>query len=121
MRNDPIYRKFRQLAVDGAYTADDVRTLTRKQVAGLLGNDGLTVSDTDEFWSGANEGYFTGLKLNVAQELQRAADVKIAKAVKAAIVQLYPKADIELERGHDGLRVTLWPEGKPQVDLEVGN
>lgn len=115
MREHLLYQRLKQIAFDNSYTAEQVRSVTKRQVAGLLSQDVDAV-----FWSDGNEGFFENLKLNLAQEIEQTnnqADLDFLKEQLNVTAVKKRFTDCQYEfREIDGKRcVLIWLDGKSEV------
>jgi len=115
MLNDSRYKQLEQIAKDNNYTVEQLQSLTKAQVADLLG-----LEPDAAFWSGGNEGFFINLKANLVQELEQRDDAAYKQAliakVDAFLKEKFPNYEIKITR-YDGRKVTIWLDGKPHSEL----
>jgi len=107
MRDHPLYKNLRQIALDGDYTVAKIKRATKEQVAELL------ALDVDAaFWSGGNIGFFENLKLNLAQELQEMDNAADEQTLKGLLKAMFPDAVIERDHSERDPCVKVFYKGK---------
>jgi len=105
MKNHPIYIRLKQIALDGDYTVEQVRALTFKQAAGLLGERGFTST----FLDNAKRGILMAL-----QNRDDKANLQQVKSkVKTFLDANFPGWEAEHGRDSDKPYVTIWLKGRP--------
>lgn len=106
MKNHPLYKKLKQIALDGQFTVEQAASLTFKQAVELL--------DTNEF-SGT---FLTNMKRGIVMALQNRDDLVDVDQLKQEAKRWLNvnKPGWEAERGREGGKpyVTIWLEGKPE-------
>lgn len=106
MRNNPLYKKLKQIVLDGDYTIDQVKNATMGQVAQLLGPDVRF-----------GQAFFQNMKRGLIMTLQNRDDEndmqQLKQTAKTWLDANFP--DWEAERGREGDKnyVTIWLRGKP--------
>ena len=92
------------------YTSTQVKTLDKKQVAILLGED-----EKAFFWDGNNAGYYSALISHLLTNCKvKEQQVKMDK-IKQLLKNEFPKCDIEVGRCDDALSHYL--AGKPKEEI----
>jgi len=107
MKNHPLYKKLKQIALDGNYTIEQIQNARFNQVAELLESRDFTVA----FLNNMKRGIIDALQNRYdEQTLQR-----LTQEAKNWLDVNFP--DWQAERGRQGnkLYVTIWLEGKPEV------
>lgn len=107
MRNHPLYKKLKQIALAENYTIDQVEKATMGQVAKLLGPD---VRFTQAFLHNMKRGIIMTLQNrddeNDMQQLKQTA--------KTWLDSNFPDWDAERGREGDKTFVKIWLKGKPE-------
>lgn len=109
MKNHPLYKKLKQIALDDNYTIEQVRGLDFNTVAELFGT--RSFSDT----------FLGNMKLELIAEIQDQQDESDKQLFQAKVESLRNRfPDLEVERGREGDRpyVVIWLEGKPEIVRE---
>ena len=101
----PLLVKLREAVTAGGYTAEQLRNATHAQIAAVLEVD----SDRLKTALAAN------LRAMVADELQVQEDAAMLTALRSRVLAAYPDAVFERLRVGGKLRLTIWPQGKPEV------
>jgi len=108
MKNHPLYKKLKQIALDGDYTIEQVQGLRFGQAVELL--------ETRDF----SLTFLNNMKRGVVDALRNHNDTANAEQLKQTaktwLDAHFP--DWEAERGREGGKpyVTIWLEGKPHAD-----
>lgn len=104
MQNHPSYQKLEQTALDGNYTAAQVRALSFTQASALLGERPASFT------------FLENMKKGIIMSLQNQEDEFNLQQVKLAVASWLDSnfPDWEAERGREGGKpfVTIWMEGK---------
>ncbi len=104
-----LFNKLVDKAISLGLTREQVREVTKEQVANFLDED-----VNDPRWSGGNIGLFQNLRENVAREIEaKIIRPKIAE-IKTAIEVIFPNAEYTVKRRQK--IVTIFLEGKPESD-----
>jgi len=105
MKNNPLYDKLKQIALDGDYTVEQVQNATVGQIATLLGA------------SGQKPQFIENMRRGIINTLQNRDDEVNLRALKSqAIDRLNSNfPDFAAERGREGDKpfVKIWLKGKP--------
>ena len=105
MKNHPLYKKLKQLALDGNYTIEQVQLLDFNKAVNLLGERTFTGT------------FLSNMKRGVIDALQDRGDNRNVQSLKQVTKNWldvnFP--DWKAERGRQGDKpyVTIWLEGKP--------
>lgn len=104
MRNHPLYQKFKQTALDGNYTIEQVQSLDFNQATQLLGTRTFTLT------------FLNNMKRGIVMVLQNRDDEldlqQLKQKAETWLDTHFP--DWEAERGREGDKpfVTIWFQGK---------
>lgn len=105
MKNHPLYKTLKQIALDGNYTIEQVQGLKFNQAADLLGTRSFSLA----FLNNMKRGIITALQNrddeNNLQQLKQKA--------KNWLDANFPDAKAEKGRQSDKPYITVWLEGKP--------
>ena len=105
MKNHPLYKKLKQIVLDGGYSIKQINGLKFGQAAELLESRDFTVT------------FLNNMKSGIADALQNRDDKvnmeKLKQTAKNWLDTHFP--DWEAEKGREGDKpfVTIWLEGKP--------
>ena len=106
MKNNPLYKSLKQTALDGDYTVEQIKNISKAKVCQLL--------DTEERFSNT---FFLNMKRGIIMILQNRDDEKDFQQLKQTAKNWL---DIsfpgwEAERGREGEKpfVKIWLKGKP--------
>jgi len=107
MKNHPLYKKLKQIALDDSHTIEQVRGLDFNTVAELFGT--RSFSNT----------FLGNIKLELIAEIQNQRDESDKQLFQAKVESLrnhFP--DFEVERGRQNNKpyMTVWLEGKPEIE-----
>lgn len=108
MRNHPLYKKLKQIVLDGDYTIEQVENATVGQVAKLLGPD---VRFSQVFFQNMKRGIIMALESrNEELNFQGVRDM-----ASSFLDANFP--GWKAERGKEGNKpyVTIWLKGKPNA------
>jgi len=107
MRNNPIYKRLKQTALDGGYTIEQVEKLDFNKAAQLLGSrEGLTVT----FVSKAKAGIIAALKNRDDEQAMQ----QLKQTAKNWLDRHFPGWEAERGRENDKPYVKIWLKGKPE-------
>lgn len=105
MKNHPLYKKLKQIALDGNYTSEQVRNAGFNQVAELLGTRNFSLA------------FLNNMKRGIVMALQNRDDENDMQQLRlTAMTWLNANfPDWQSERGREGNKpyVTIWLKGKP--------
>lgn len=107
MKNHPLYKKLKQIALDGNYAIEQVEGLNFNQAAKLFGT--RSFSNT----------FLGNIKLELIAEIQNQQDESDKQLFQAKVESLRNRfPDFEVERGRQNNKpyVTVWLEGKPEIE-----
>jgi len=111
VKNHPLYKKLKQIALDGHYTIEQVRSASISQVTTLL--------ETSHFSS----GFLYNMKRLLISELQDRQDERDTHELRqVAMTWLNANfPDWQAERGREGDKpyVTIWLKGKPNGSDDI--
>jgi len=106
MRNHPLYKKLKQIALDENYTIEQVENATMGQVAQLLGPD-VRLSQV----------FLLNMKRGIIMALQNRDDEndmqQLKQTAKNFLDANFPDWEAERSREGDKPCVTIWLKGKP--------
>lgn len=105
MKNHPLYKKLKQIALDGNYTIEQVQNATQGQVCKLLGAD-VRIS----------HAFFQNIKRGLVMTLENRDEDRNLQRLK---IQAKTWLDINFpdwgaERGDEKGKIILWLKGKPE-------
>jgi len=105
MRNHPLYKKLKQLALDGDYTVEQVEKVTMGQIAKLL--------DTDERFS---QTFFQNMKRGLIMTLENRDEELNLRQLKSQAKSWFDAnfPNWAVERGDEAGLIILWLKGKPE-------
>lgn len=105
MKNHPLYKKLKQLILDGGYTIEDVQRLDFNQAAELLGTRSFPLALLENMKRGLIDTLQNRDDENDMQQLKQTA--------KNWLETNFP--DVEIERGRESNKpyVKIWLKGKP--------
>jgi hypothetical protein len=105
MRNHPSYQKLEQTALDGNYTAEQVRALSFTQATALLEERPASFT------------FLENMKKGIVVALQNRADEFNLQQIKLMVTSWldsnFPDWEAECDREGGKPFVTIWMEGKP--------
>lgn len=108
MRNHPLYKKLKQIVLDGNYTIEQVRDATYNQVVELLGERGF------------GNAFLTNMKRLLIIEMQEVQDEdnmqQLKQTAKNWLDTNFPDWVAEKGREDDKPFITIWLKGKPVTD-----
>lgn len=108
MVNHPLYKKLKQIVLDGDYTIEQVRDASFNQVANLLETRSFSIT------------FLRNMKKGLIDTLQNrddeAAMQELRQQAKNWLDENFP--DWEAERGREGGKpfITIWLEGKLEIE-----
>lgn len=106
MRNNPIYKRLKQIALDGGYTIEQVEKLDFNKAAQLLGSrEGLTVT----FVSKMKAGIVAAIKNRDDEQAMH----QLKDVARDWLDRYFPDWEAERGRESDKPYVKIWLEGKP--------
>lgn len=110
MKNHPLYKKLKQIVLDGDYTIEQVQNATFNQVADLLGTRDFTLTFLNNMKR--------GLKDAVQNKNDAEAMEQLKQQAKAWLDANFP--DWQAKRGREGGKpyVTIWLKGEPASETE---
>lgn len=107
MKNRPLYKKFKQIALDGNYTIEQVQNVGFNQAAKLLETCGFSLT------------FLKGMKQGVVAALQNRDDEndmqQLKQTAKAWLDANFPDWQAERGRESDKPFVKIWLKGEPDV------
>ncbi len=110
MKNHPLYKKFKQIVLDGNYTIEQVENADFNQVAELLGTRSFSLA------------FLNNMKRGIIMALQNQNDEADMQQLRlTAMMWLnanFPDWQSERGREDDKPFVTIWLKGKPQLSEE---
>ena len=77
-----ILNNLKTIIDNNNYTLDQVKDLTKAQIASLL-----SLAPNASYWSGGNIGIFTGIKSHIIKHIKRKNDKVIALSIKNKLDQ----------------------------------
>ena len=101
MRNNPLFKRLRQIALDKGYTIEQVEAVTKKQIEKLLDAKLKTA-------------FADNMKRCIIQELRIKEWEQMLRLVKDKVKVYFPRAEFERDNEGDKPRITIWPKGKPE-------
>ena len=107
MKNHPLYKKLKQIALDGNYTIEQVQNLDFNTVVGLLGTRSFSAT------------FMKGMKLYLIAKLQDQEDEGNKQLFHSRIEVLRSRfPDFEIERGRELGKpyVIIWLQGRPEIE-----
>lgn len=107
MLNHPLYKKLKQMVLDGNYTIEQVRSLDFDAAVELLGTRNFSA------------GFLHNMKWQLIAELQEQKDESSKQLFQSKIEVLRNRfPDFEIERGRIDNKpfITIWLKGKPEVE-----
>ena len=110
MRNNSLYKKLKQIALDGGYTIAQVQGASKSQIKTLLGASNLKAA------------FVNNMKRVLITHLQDRDDEvdkvfllnEIDGGAREAFCDRFPDFEIERDRKRDKPYITIWPKGKPE-------
>lgn len=107
MVNHPLYKKLKQIALDGNYTMEQVRSLDFDVAVELLGTRNFSA------------GFLHNMKSQLIAELQEQEDESNKQLFQSKIEVLrnrFPEFDIERGRIDNKPFIIIWLKGKPEIE-----
>ena len=105
MRNHPLYKQLKQIALDGEYTVEQAKNLTAVQAKNLLGGSYFATT------------FFENMKRGIIMTLESRDEELNFQAIKNMATSFLDTnfPDWEAERGRESNKpyVTIWLKGKP--------
>ena len=103
MRNHPLYKKLKRIALDGNYTIEQVKNATMGQVAKLLGPDVRF-----------SQAFFQNMKRGIVMTLQNRNEERNLQQLKSQAKNWLDAnfTDWAAERGDEKGKVIIWLKGK---------
>ena len=107
MKNHSLYKKLKQITLDGNYTVEQIENVGFDQVAELLG---------DRSFSNAFLQNAKYLLIAEIQDQQDESDKQLFHSKVEVLRNRFP--DFEVERGRIDNKpfITIWLKGKPEVE-----
>lgn len=107
MVNHPLYKKLKQIALDGNYTMEQVHSLDFDVAVELLGTRNFSA------------GFLHNMKSQLIAELQEQEDESNKQLFQSKIEVLrnrFPEFDIERGRIDNKPFIIIWLKGKPEIE-----
>lgn len=105
MRNHPLYKQLRQIALDNNYTVEQIQNCNWQQAVQLLGQRDFSI------------GFLENAKRELILELRNEAVEVDRQYIASAVRDRFPQLELEYRREGEYPYIMLWLKGKPGEQL----